>query len=127
MFKSSLTLSVLPWLVAVIASVRLFGQPVPVESETGSISGLVLDSWTGQPLPGVIVTVRGTTLATTTSPDGRYQVRFAPPGEQTLVFSKPGYAPATVTEVRVKDTAIFSCQLMGTNIAIFNDDSMAKR
>lgn len=101
MFKSSLTLSVLPWLVAVIASVRLFGQPVPVESETGSISGLVLDSWTGQPLPGVIITIRGTTLATTTSPDGRYQVRFAPPGEQTLVFSKPGYARATVTEVRV--------------------------
>ncbi|MGZ8937782.1 MAG: TonB-dependent receptor domain-containing protein [Limisphaerales bacterium] len=73
----------------------------PASSDSGTISGLVLDNWTEQPLSGVIATVRGTTLATTTSADGRYQIKGVAPGQQTVVFSKSGYARAIVTEIRV--------------------------
>jgi outer membrane receptor protein involved in Fe transport len=71
------------------------------QTEFGSINGTVIESWEGKPLPGVTVTVRGTTLATTTDSQGRFQVNPVAPGEHTLRFSKSGYAAATVTEVRV--------------------------
>jgi len=68
---------------------------------TGIVSGTVIDNWSQQGLPGVVVTVRGTTLATTTDLNGAYEIRGVPPGEQVVIFSKPGYARTIVTEVRV--------------------------
>ncbi|MBI2947845.1 MAG: TonB-dependent receptor [Verrucomicrobia bacterium] len=83
-------------IIAFTFSASLFAQ-----TDSGSITGTVIESWEGKPLPGVTVTIRGTTLATTTDPQGRFQVNQVQPGEHTLRFSKSGYAAATVTEVRV--------------------------
>jgi outer membrane receptor protein involved in Fe transport len=69
--------------------------------ENGSVSGVVVSTWDATPLPGVTVTVRGTTLAAQAGADGRFELKNVPPGEQVLRFSKSGYATATVTEVRV--------------------------
>ena len=69
--------------------------------EAGSVSGLVISTWNGTPLGGVVVTVRGTTLAAQTDGTGRFLIGGVPPGDQTLRFSKAGYAAAVVTEVRV--------------------------
>jgi outer membrane receptor protein involved in Fe transport len=52
-------------------------------------------------MPGVAVTLRGTTLAATTDPSGRYLLGGVPVGEHVVIFSKAGFARATVTEVRV--------------------------
>lgn len=52
-------------------------------------------------MPGVIVTVRGTTLATQTDATGRYELKNVPIGDQVLRFSKSAYASAVVTDVRV--------------------------
>ncbi|HTD65953.1 MAG TPA: TonB-dependent receptor [Candidatus Limnocylindria bacterium] len=67
----------------------------------GSVFGVVVSTWDGVPLPAVIVTVRGTTLATQTDNNGRYQLKNVPPGENVLRFSRSGYAAAVVTDVRV--------------------------
>jgi len=69
--------------------------------DTGGVSGAVLETWNGTALPGVTVTVRGTTLAVQTDGNGRYELKNVPPGEQLLRFSKSGYATAVVTDVRV--------------------------
>lgn len=49
-----------------------------------AVSGTVTDS-SGMPLPGVSVVVKGTTTATTTDFDGKYQINAA--ATETLVFS----------------------------------------
>ncbi|HMP83348.1 MAG TPA: TonB-dependent receptor [Verrucomicrobiota bacterium] len=69
--------------------------------ESGTVSGIVVSTWDGAPLPGVVVSVRGTTLATQTDSGGRYELRNVPPGDQVLRFSKSGHASVVVTEVRV--------------------------
>jgi hypothetical protein len=67
----------------------------------GTVSGTVLSTWDGTPLPSVVVSVRGTTLATQTDGSGRFELQRVPPGEQVLIFSKSGYNRTSVEEVRV--------------------------
>jgi TonB-dependent receptor len=69
--------------------------------ETGSVAGLLVEGWDGKPLGGAAVTVRGTTLATTSDATGRFRIEGVPPGDQAVRFSRSGYATAVVTEVRV--------------------------
>ncbi|HEX7858831.1 MAG TPA: TonB-dependent receptor [Verrucomicrobiae bacterium] len=86
---------------AVIVGIILSGRALLRAQEVGSVGGLVVSSWDGSPLPGVTVTVRGTTLAAQSSPAGRYQLNSIPVGTQVLRFSKPGFASAVVTDVRI--------------------------
>ncbi|MBX3744596.1 MAG: TonB-dependent receptor [Verrucomicrobiae bacterium] len=90
------------WALAVLAFVVGLAGVLPGwAQETGSVAGTLIEGWDGRPLAGVTVTVRGTTLATVTDGQGRYQLGGVPPGEQVVRFSRPGYATAVVTEVRV--------------------------
>jgi outer membrane receptor protein involved in Fe transport len=88
-----------PWLFVLLSalSISVHSQEVG----TGGVSGIVVNTWNGIPLPGVVVTVRGTTLATQTDANGRYELKNVPPGDQVLRFSKAGHASAVVTDVRV--------------------------
>jgi len=72
----------------------------PAES-AGSISGRVSDSWDGKGLPGVTITLRGFTLATTTDSQGNYTLPGVPPGTHVLQFFKGGYVRMVVENVRV--------------------------
>jgi outer membrane receptor protein involved in Fe transport len=85
--------------------IGLVGLALPglaqVPASHGSIAGIVRDAWQGAPLAGVVVTVRGTTLAAKTDAQGRYQLEPVLPGEHSVSFSKSGFTRATVTEVRV--------------------------
>jgi outer membrane receptor protein involved in Fe transport len=67
----------------------------------GTVSGIVIETYNGNPLSAVIVTVRGTTLAAQTDASGRFELKNVPVGDQVLRFSKPGYASVIVTDVRV--------------------------
>jgi TonB-linked SusC/RagA family outer membrane protein len=58
------------------------------------VSGRVNDEG-GQPLPGVNISVKGTTLGTTTDADGKYSLSVSPTA--TLVFSFIGYLNQEVT------------------------------
>ncbi|TVP44556.1 MAG: SusC/RagA family TonB-linked outer membrane protein [Mongoliibacter sp.] len=60
------------------------------------ISGTVLDTSFGDPLPGVTVLVKGTTRGTTTDLDGKYTISVQP-GDEVLVFSFVGFTPQEVT------------------------------
>jgi TonB-linked SusC/RagA family outer membrane protein len=61
-----------------------------VMAQTTLITGTVTSSEDGSELPGVFVTVKGTTLGTITGPDGKYSIQV-PASSKTLVFSFVGY------------------------------------
>ncbi len=58
------------------------------------VQGTVLDE-TGEPLPGVTIMVKGTSLGATTDIDGKYAI--SSPSDGILVFSFIGYTPVEVT------------------------------
>lgn len=96
--KSSQNLRTLRWLLAVLF---LMTGLAAYADEGGNITGVVVSSWDGTPMPSVVVSVKGTTLAAQTDANGRYQLNNVPPGDQTLRFSKSGFAAAVVADVRV--------------------------
>jgi len=71
------------------------------EEGVGSIQGSITDSWEGNALPGVNVSVRGTTLGASSDIGGRFQLQGVPQGNHILIFNKSGYTRATVADVRV--------------------------
>lgn len=55
-------------------------------SVPGTVGGIVVENSTGQPIPGVSVLVKGSTIGTVTDTEGRYSLSL-PQNAQTLVFS----------------------------------------
>lgn len=88
-------------LLGLIAALFLFSHFPAQAQDGGAVSGVVINSFDGTPLPGATVTVRGTTLATQTDSAGRFELKGLPLGDQALRFSKSGFAAAVVTDVRV--------------------------
>lgn len=68
--------------------------PAIMNAQDKTITGTVLSD-KNEPLPGVSVSVQGTTRATTTGTDGKYSIA-AKPGD-VLNFSYVGFAPESVT------------------------------
>src|SRR4051812_45638394 len=63
---------------------------------TGTVTGTVNRAEEQTPVPSVEVTVQNTGQSTVTGPDGRYTLRRAPEGAQTIVFRWLGYKPNIV-------------------------------
>ncbi|MBN2366770.1 MAG: hypothetical protein EH225_12740 [Calditrichaeota bacterium] len=68
---------------------------------TGKIAGVVKDTETGEPLPGVNVVLEGTSLGAATDADGSYIILNVPPDLYTVVFNYIGYQTVRVRDVRV--------------------------
>ncbi len=58
-----------------------------------SISGQVIDNETAEPLPDILVKIKGSTMTTRTTLDGRYLIDAVPPGTYTLQVVREGYRP----------------------------------
>ena len=59
---------------------------------TGKIAGRVVDKETGEPLVGINVVVKGTSLGAATDIDGYYAILSIPPGTHTIIVSMVGYS-----------------------------------
>lgn len=70
----------------------------PLGAQVRPISGTVADSVSGSAIGDARVSVRGTSLVTSTAADGRFTVARAPVGEVILAVRRIGYKP---TDVRV--------------------------
>ena len=75
---------------------------VCVQAQTIKVSGVVKDAKTGDPLPGVSVLIKGTTVGTQTDFDGLYNLPKVDKGA-ILVFNYLGYA---VKEVVVNEQTV---------------------
>jgi len=89
-----LTFSIL--LVTALLSSVLMAQ------NTGSISGIVVDSETGETLIGVNVVLEGTMKGTATDIDGRYTIRNVEAGTYTLIISYISFTTQRITGVEIK-------------------------
>jgi TonB-linked SusC/RagA family outer membrane protein len=66
-----------------------------------TVTGKVTSAASGEPLPGVNIRVKGTTVGTTTDVDGNYSIEA--PSDATLMFSFVGYQEKTIP-VRGRNT-----------------------
>ncbi len=87
---------------------------------TSKISGRVIDSQTGEPLPGANVFIKGTTMGAASDPDGYYFIINIPVGGWTVMATMMGYEPFTVTKVRVSAglTTTLNFELRSTVIEV---------
>jgi len=69
--------------------------------QTSSISGVVIDQSTQQPLVGANVTIEDTELGTATDTDGQFIISAVPPGFYHLKFTMIGYRPYVKMNIRV--------------------------
>ncbi len=88
-------------LICLIAGV-LLSISVLFAGTTGKISGTVLDSETGEPLPGANILLEGTAIGASANVDGFYFILNIPPGRYVVQASYIGYNSTTKTEVLVE-------------------------
>jgi outer membrane receptor protein involved in Fe transport len=81
--------------------VALLGTSRAVAGTTGKIAGKVIDTATGEPLPGANVIVVGTTLGAATDLEGNYIILRVPPGVYSVKASMIGYDVLQYDNVRV--------------------------
>lgn len=85
--------------LVLLAVPALFADTQP----SGTIAGTLVDTQTGNPLPGVTVRVQGTMLGAVSDVDGKFTIKRVPLGTYTVVVSAIGYNPVTITDVIVAE------------------------
>ncbi len=78
-------------LIALIATGIFLSMPSMAQT-TGKIAGRVVEAATGEPLPGVNISIEGTTRGTVTDVEGEYTIIGVRPGVHTIVASFVGFA-----------------------------------
>lgn len=78
-----------------------------VWAQTEPITGVVKERSTGQALPGVSVSIKGTTIGAVTDANGRFKINAKK--DQTLVFSFIGFG---VIEKKLTNNSILSVELI---------------
>ena len=68
---------------------------------TGKITGVVIDSETREPLPGVMIIILGTAMGTNTDIDGRYTIINVPMGTYSVQAKMMGYKSRIKEKVKV--------------------------
>ncbi len=76
--------------VVFLFSILFFAGVLAVNAQTRNITGKVVSSDDGSPIPGVSVAVKGTTVGTVTNLDGNYSLQV-PQDARSLMFSFVGY------------------------------------
>ena len=66
---------------------------------SGSIQGIVIDLETGDPLPGVNITLADTYLGAVTNQTGRFEITQVQPGSHTVQATMMGYEPAQISGI----------------------------
>ena len=94
--------------------VVLLPKPDYLNQQQITVTGRVTDDETGDPLPGVSVFIRGTTVGTATNLDGEYTLANVPP-DAILVFT---YVGMLSQEVSVADRNVINVSLEPDRIGI---------
>ncbi len=94
--------------IALFLSMLLFMGTMVVNAQTKAITGTVTSSEDDQPIPGVSVSVKGTTIGTITNIDGKFQLNV-PNDAQTLVFSFVGMK---IVEKLLDGESVFNVQMV---------------
>lgn len=71
-------------------------------SQTGRISGIIMDSKTGETLPGATILIEGTAKGASADFDGKFSINNVIAGKVTLIASYISYTSKKIAEVSVK-------------------------
>ncbi len=71
-------------------------------AQTGSIEGVVKDKKSGEVLPGVTITIEGTTTGAAADIDGHFIIPKLKPGKYRLKASYISYTPLVTDEIKVE-------------------------
>ena len=99
--------------VTLLLAIFVIGLQV-LFAQTRQITGIVTSGEDGQPIPGVSVVVKGTTLGTVTDMDGRYAI-MAPVDASNLMFSFVGMA---TQEVAIAGRSVISIVMQPQAIGV---------
>ncbi len=91
--------------IAFFLSILLFMGTLVANAQTRNITGTVTSTEDGQPIPGVSVSVKGTTLGTITSIDGVFEMKI-PQDAKALVVSFVGMKTQNVELTSASDYKI---------------------
>ena len=101
---------------------------------SGKISGLIIDSKSKEPLVGVTVMLTGTNIGASTDVEGYYVIQNVSPGTYTVKASYIGYAPATITNVRVNidqttnlDISLSEEAILGSEVVVVSQQPIVHR
>ena len=86
-------------LVRALGLTALFASSA--QAQQGTLTGVVTDETSRQPIAAVQVQVVGTTRGAVTGENGRYTIANLPAGSYSVTFRRVGYNPATVQNVTV--------------------------
>ena len=86
---------------AVLALLLLIVPLMLAATDIGRIKGTVTDAESGDPLGGVSVLIKGTSMGAKTNFDGDFIIISVPPGTYDLILSSIGYEKVEVTNVVV--------------------------
>ena len=75
-------------------------------AQIGAIQGNVTDDQTGETLPGVKVSLDGTTKIVLTDFDGKFTIQGIEPGIVSLTFKYSTYNSKNITDIIVKSKEI---------------------
>lgn len=79
----------------IMSFLLLFFLCIQIQAQERTVTGVVTDASTKEPLPGVSVLIEGTTLGTASDLDGKFSITV--PGEKSvLIFSYVGYVKQNV-------------------------------
>ena len=124
--RKSLVLVVL--LAALGAAGSFLGAVPAAAQDARTVSGTVTDAESGEPLPGVNVSVPETTTGAATNAQGRYRLRV-PSSADSLLFSFVGYRPRrvaiagrTTIDVALRSQAIQAGELVVTALGVEREE-----
>ena len=83
-------------------------------AQTRILTGIVSSSEDGLPIPGAIISVKGTTIGTVSDKDGVYSITV-PQSSKTLVFSFMGMIPQ---EVAISNQTTIDVKMVSDNIVV---------
>lgn len=81
--------------------VLFFIGSIIMNAQTGRISGLVMDSKTGETLPGATIMIDGTSKGASADFDGKFAINNVPAGKVTLIVSYISYNSKKINGVTV--------------------------
>ncbi|MDX2172609.1 MAG: carboxypeptidase-like regulatory domain-containing protein [Bacteroidota bacterium] len=86
-------------LLFIFFAILLFSK---INAQTGKISGTILDSKTGETLPGATALIEGTTKGASADFDGKFIITGVPVGKATIVINYISYNSKKITDIEVK-------------------------
>lgn len=97
--------------LALACSLRAVAQPTALPEKTGRLAGELVDEVSGKPVPGVPISVRGTTMVTTAGADGTFRFLQVIPGTYQIVVAGDLYEPVRLSDVTVRAGRTTSLQI----------------